>query len=439
MKALIIGGGMAGPVTAMALRQAGIDAAVYEAYDRAADGVGAFLTLAVNGLAALRELGLNNLVRDKGFDTPAMVAEMDGRRLVEFSFGEPLPDGTYNQTITRADLYGVLRDEAVRRGVPIEYGKRLVSAESTGGGVTATFADGSTATGDLLIGADGLRSVTRTIIDPDAPAPRYVPLLNAGGYARGVELPGEPGVMHMFFGRRCFFSYVKRPDGEVWWFANPPQPKELTAAELAAITPARWRANLHDLFAGDDFPAGAVIDATEHIFSGWNTYDFPKVPGLAPRPHDHHRRRGARHLTRVRPGRVDGAGGRGDAGEVPAGPARRARRVRRLRGPAPHARGTRGGAGQAQRRRQGGRPDRTAVPAGRLQDRREGGEQAGLALRPPHRLGRAGHRVFVTQSAQRVSRGQPDRVPHTGQATPASVRSTQWRHGSRRAISCNPG
>jgi 2-polyprenyl-6-methoxyphenol hydroxylase-like FAD-dependent oxidoreductase len=278
MKALVIGGGMAGPVTAMALEQAGIDSAVYEAYDRTADGVGAFLTLAVNGMAALHELGLGHLVRGKGFDTPTMVAEMDGRALVEFSFGDPLPDGTYNQTITRADLYGVLRDEAVRRGVPIEYGQRLVSAQSTADGVVATFADGTTATGDLLIGADGLRSVTRTIIDPDAPAPRYVPLLNAGGYARGVDLDGEPGVMHMVFGRKCFFGYVIRPDREVWWFVNPPQPRELPASELAAVTPEQWRARLRDLFAGDDFPALAVIDATEHIFSGWNTYDFPKVP-----------------------------------------------------------------------------------------------------------------------------------------------------------------
>ena len=278
IKALIIGGGVAGPVTAMALKQAGIDSTVYEAYDRSADGVGAFLTLAVNGLAALRTLGLSNLVRDKGFDTPSMAAEMDGRRLAEFSFGQPLPDGTRNQTITRADLYGALRDEAVRRGVPVEYGKRLVAAESTSDGVLARFADGSTARGDLLIGADGLRSVTRRIIDPNAPAPRYVPLLNAGGYARGVALAGEPGVMHMFFGRRCFFSYVTRPDGEVWWFANPPQPTELAPKDLAAITPEQWRTKLRDLFAGDDFPALEVIDATGHIFSGWNTYDFPKVP-----------------------------------------------------------------------------------------------------------------------------------------------------------------
>jgi 2-polyprenyl-6-methoxyphenol hydroxylase-like FAD-dependent oxidoreductase len=48
----------------------------------------------------------------------------------------------------------------------IEYQKRLVTAEPTAdGGVLARFADGSTASGDLLVGADGLRSRSREIID----------------------------------------------------------------------------------------------------------------------------------------------------------------------------------------------------------------------------------------------------------------------------------
>jgi 2-polyprenyl-6-methoxyphenol hydroxylase-like FAD-dependent oxidoreductase len=277
MRALIIGGGMAGPVTAMALRKAGIEACVYEAYDRGADGVGAFLTLAVNGLAALRELDLYELVRDKGFDTPSATLLMgSGKELTRFPFGAA--DDLVNQTIIRADLYGVLRDEAVRRGVPIEYGRRLVDVRSTSDGVTAVFADGGTAHGDVLIGADGLRSTVRRLIDPDAPAPRYVPLLNTGGYARGVEVGGEPGVMYMYFGRKCFFCHVTAPDGSVWWFANPPQATELSRAELAGVTPSQWRARLADLFAGDVPPARPLIAATEELFSGWNTYDFPTVP-----------------------------------------------------------------------------------------------------------------------------------------------------------------
>jgi 2-polyprenyl-6-methoxyphenol hydroxylase-like FAD-dependent oxidoreductase len=52
--ALIIGGGIAGAVTAMALRKAGIESVVYEAYPSGADDIGAFLSLPGNGLDALR-------------------------------------------------------------------------------------------------------------------------------------------------------------------------------------------------------------------------------------------------------------------------------------------------------------------------------------------------------------------------------------------------
>jgi FAD-dependent urate hydroxylase len=276
-KALIIGGGIAGPVTAMALRKAGLEATVYEAYDRSADGVGAFLGLAVNGIAALHTLDLGH-VAERGFETPKLVMHSGtGRRLAEFT-GGVAPDGVLSRTLRRADLYGGLREEAVRRGVRVEYGKRLVDIRRPGDGVVARFADGTEAEGDLLIGADGLRSRTRTLIDPRAPAARHVGLLNAGGYARGVIVPGEPGTMYMFFGRRCFFCYLPHPDGEVWWFANPPCRKEPSAAELAAVSQRQWRDQLNHLLAPDRTPALDLIRHTEHIFAGWNTYDFPSVP-----------------------------------------------------------------------------------------------------------------------------------------------------------------
>lgn len=273
---MIVGGGVAGPVTAIALQKAGIDVTVHEAYGRGADGVGAFLTLAVNGIAALGALDLHHLVRDTGFATTKMSLELGGRKpMAEFGFGAALPDGTSTLTITRADLYGVLRDEAVRRGIPVEYGKRLVAATPDADGVTATFSDGTTARADVLIGADGLRSTVRTVIDPDAPAPRYVPLLNAGGYAKGLTVDAEPRHMHMVFGRECFYAYVPHPNGDVWWFANPRQPRELSRAQLAAIP---WRERMLELFAGEDRLARDLVDASAELFAGWNTYDFPKVP-----------------------------------------------------------------------------------------------------------------------------------------------------------------
>lgn len=268
---LVIGGGIAGTVTAMALQQAGLEPVVYEAYGSGSDGIGAFLTLAVNGLEALDVLDLRAPVAALGMDTPGMRL-LSGRGKVLGAF--PMQA----RTLTRSDLYQVLRDEAARRGIDVRYGKRLQNAEITQTGVRAWFGDGTVAQGDLLVGADGLRSRTRTIIDPAAPRARHIGLLNTGGYARGLQLPGEPGVAHFVFGRRCFFGYFIHPDGDVWWFANPPSRKEPTREELLAITSEQWRARLTDLFAGDSGPMLDVIAATAEILPGWNTYDFPTVP-----------------------------------------------------------------------------------------------------------------------------------------------------------------
>lgn len=176
--ALIIGGGIAGPTTAMSLQKAGIDSVIYEAHPTGADGVGVSLTVGSNGIDALRVLGAEQPALAVGFPTPGITLRNSaGKRLGESSTGQTLPDGTTSHTVKRADLYRVLHDEARRRGVRVEYGKRLLTAEQNADGVRAVFADGSEAVGDVLIGCDGVHSTVRRVIDPAAPAPTYAGLL----------------------------------------------------------------------------------------------------------------------------------------------------------------------------------------------------------------------------------------------------------------------
>ena len=214
-KAVIVGGGIAGPAAAMALRRAGIEAVVYEAYAGGADAAGAFLTFASNGMDALRAIDAHRLVLSAGFPTPRMsIQSGTGKHLGDVPNGGTLPDGTVSQTLKRADLYRALRDEAVRRGVRVEYGKCLLDAEAApDGGVVARFEDGTEAEGDLLVGADGIHSRTRRVIDPSTPGARYIPVLNIGGYARGVSVRAEPGTFRMVFGKRAFFGYAVHPSG----------------------------------------------------------------------------------------------------------------------------------------------------------------------------------------------------------------------------------
>jgi FAD-dependent urate hydroxylase len=283
MRALIAGGGIAGTTTGIALAKAGIAAEICEAYGRDSEGVGAWLTFASNGVDALATLGLGEVVTACGFPTTRMrLLNHTGRLLAEFPLGSPRPDGLLVQSIRRADLYRVLRDTATDRGVPVIYGKRLVGCRAEPRGVRAFFADGSHADADVLIGADGLRSVVRHLIDPHAPTARYGGLLNTGGFARPGSMPdrfhSEPGTMYFRFGRRCFLGHVTAPDGSIWWFANPPSRDELTRDQLAEISEQTWRRRLLELFAGDEVPAADLIAGSAHVFAGWNTYDFPSVP-----------------------------------------------------------------------------------------------------------------------------------------------------------------
>src|SRR5262245_12580790 len=136
--ALIIGGGIAGPVAAMALQKAGIDATVYEAYETTADGIGGGLGIAPNGLAALAVLGADDVVRRIGIPVTAMVIQSwTGKTLARFG-GDPAEP--IMQFVWRAELHRGLHDEAARRGIRTEYGKRLGSVSETPDAVTAHFA-----------------------------------------------------------------------------------------------------------------------------------------------------------------------------------------------------------------------------------------------------------------------------------------------------------
>jgi FAD-dependent urate hydroxylase len=279
--ALVIGAGIAGPVAAMALRKAGIRPTIYEAHPSGAEGIGTFLTIASNGIDALRAIGADQTALAAGFPTPTItLRSTTGKNLGTARTGLTLPDGTTSHTLKRADLYQALYQEAARRGIDVQHGKRLTAAEPTGNGVRAVFDDGTDAAADVLIGTDGIHSTVRKLIDPTAPAPTYIGLINLGGYARGVEVDAEPGSYTMIFGKRAFFGYVLAPSGEVWWFANIPRRDEPARGEAEAITAAQWQARLAALYAADAGPAARLVEAsdTAGISKASPIHSIPHLP-----------------------------------------------------------------------------------------------------------------------------------------------------------------
>ena len=147
MRALIVGAGVAGPVTAMALQQVGIEAAIFESHPPSDGELGSYFTMTANGLEGLAAIGARELATAAGFPTRRNVMWNEtGRRLASLPLDSSVPGSPAAHTMKRSRLARVLQEEAIRRGIRIEYGRRLSRAEVTADGhVLATFDDGSTA------------------------------------------------------------------------------------------------------------------------------------------------------------------------------------------------------------------------------------------------------------------------------------------------------
>lgn len=161
-RALVIGGSMSGLLAALALERRGWRADVYERIAEPLAGRGAGIVAQPELKAILRVLGLD-ADRDLGIEvTTRVMFARDGR----VTHRVPIA-----QTMTAWDrVFHLLK--AALPGANYHRGKELRRVESRGQGVVAHFADGSTEEGDVLIGADGIRSTVRQQYLPEA-APLY--------------------------------------------------------------------------------------------------------------------------------------------------------------------------------------------------------------------------------------------------------------------------
>ncbi|MGW5924359.1 FAD-dependent oxidoreductase [Nocardia fluminea] len=272
--ALIIGGGIAGPVAATALHKAGIHAHVYEACSGPSEGIGSGLALAPNGVAALDVIGAGDAVREIALPVAQMRLRVGGRDHVM----PVLPDQPPLQAVDRGELHRTLHDHAVAAGVSFSYDKRLTHVDEHPHGVTAHFADGSTATADVLVGADGIRSTVRSLIDPTAPGPDYTGLLGFGGLVDcDLDLPDD--TMVFAFGANAYYLYWKLADGRAAWGANLPSKQYLSLTEARAVPAEHWLRVLRETYAPDS-PGGEFARRTtaENLEIVGALHIMPPVP-----------------------------------------------------------------------------------------------------------------------------------------------------------------
>jgi 2-polyprenyl-6-methoxyphenol hydroxylase-like FAD-dependent oxidoreductase len=269
-KALIIGAGIAGPVAAIFLKRAGIDAQLFEAWPHST-GIGGGLQIAPNGMHVLAELGLaDEMIRRGSIAESFDFYSQSGVRLGSVNqnmaqrFGQPAVN------MCRATLNEVILNRAWCENVELVFEKRLVRIEDRADQpIIAHFADGSSAEGDFLIGADGVHSAVRGHVLPDGPKPFDTGLIGFGGFVPRALLENTSigQRVETTFGQSGFFGYglcsSDPGDGVMWWSTQPSH--GIDATTFRAMGQEAMKRHLLNFHAGWHDPIPRLLEAAENI------------------------------------------------------------------------------------------------------------------------------------------------------------------------------
>ncbi|TFE37104.1 FAD-binding protein [Streptomyces sp. ICN441] len=255
---LVVGAGVAGLATAVALEREGMSVDVVERSSESRSG-GAGLFLPGNSVRALTALGVGGHLGESGAPVLGQrLMDQRGRVLADIDMAE-LWRGTAGCVgITRGDLHAALQDIVP---VPVRHGVTVDSLEHADDGmhddgVHVTFSDGGIGRYDVVVGADGIRSHVRQWVDPTAGA-RYL------GQVCWRFLTDAPDIdrWSVWLGPGTAFLAYPVGGGRVCCYAD------VTTSSPEAAPPA---AVLTGLFAGFDERVRALLDtpaAREAYFS----------------------------------------------------------------------------------------------------------------------------------------------------------------------------
>lgn len=207
MDALIVGGGIGGLSAALGLREAGARVTLFERAPRI-EQVGAGIGLAPNAQRALEFLGVSSAVGQFGNVAATVMHCTSNGKLLATRRNETL-------WVHRADLQKVLL-EAMNPG-SVELGCTFGKYEQHPNGVVAHFANGLTAEGDVLVGADGLRSAVRGRLLGDHP-PRHTGSIAWRGVAHFPQHGADRNLE--VWGRGARFGLFSIGRGKVYWVAG---------------------------------------------------------------------------------------------------------------------------------------------------------------------------------------------------------------------------
>lgn len=227
MNVVIIGAGMGGLTTGIALKKFGHQVSIFEQTEKILP-VGAAISLWSNGVKCLNYLGLTDKIAKLGgqMDDLAYVDGLTGDVMTQFSLLPLIEEvGQRPYPVARADLQNMLMDEFGRDQIYLD--KKMVSLEDKADVVEVHFADGSSTQADLLIGADGTHSLTRTYVLGQQVQRRYAGYVNWNGLVEISEdlAPAQQWTTYVGEGKRA--SLMPVADGKFYFFLDVPLPAGL--------------------------------------------------------------------------------------------------------------------------------------------------------------------------------------------------------------------
>ncbi|NEP16241.1 MAG: FAD-dependent urate hydroxylase HpxO [Leptolyngbya sp. SIO4C1] len=252
LKVIVVGAGMGGLTTALAMRQAGYQVEIYDRV-RELRPAGAGISLWSNGVKVLNRLGLGDEIARIGGPMEHMAYySKTGEKLTAFSLS-PIVErvGQAPYPVSRTDLQSMLLTAVGPDQVQLN--QRCVAVEQTADSATAIFESGHRATGDVVIGADGTHSIIRTEVLGQPVERRYVGYVNWNGLVPASDELAARNSWDIYVGDHQRASLMPVGGDRFYFFFDVPLPKG------TENQPERYREELSSHFSGWAAPVQTLI------------------------------------------------------------------------------------------------------------------------------------------------------------------------------------
>ncbi len=257
MEITIIGAGMAGLTTGIALKKFGHQVTIYEQAEQILP-VGAAISLWSNGVKCLNYLGLTEQVEKLGgkMDNLAYIDGLTGDVMTQFSLYPLIEEvGQRPYPVSRAELQNMLMDEFGREDIHLA--KKMISFVEEGERVKIQFADGSEIESDLLVGADGTHSITRAYVLGEQVERRYAGYVNWNGLVDVSDDYAAADQWTTFVGEGKRVSLMPVANNRFYFFFDVPLPVGLENDR------SQYKALFKQYFKGWCEPVQKLIDAVD--------------------------------------------------------------------------------------------------------------------------------------------------------------------------------